>query len=186
MAIEIEKKYRLDKKRLVDLTAKLRELGAEFRGEAFEENFLHRGGDLEARGAVLRLRKTGGLTLLTYKQRIDADSDIKHRIEYETEIADAEAIERIIESLGYELSVIYEKRRNTWHLRDVEIVLDELPFGLFMEIEGEVDAIERAEKELEINDLEVEPRGYPRLAVKYGKQVDNRIEARFEEQLEQA
>lgn len=180
MGIEIEKKYRLDKKRLVAVTAKLRQLNAEFRSEVFEENYLHRGGQLEERAAVLRLRKIGDRTILTYKERLKNDSDIKHRIEHETAVSDVDATERIIEALGYKLSVVYEKHRVTWHFGDVEVVLDELPFGLYMEIEGEVEAIAEAEKSLEITDLEPEPRGYPRLAVKYGKLVNDVSEARFE------
>ena len=43
MAIEIEKKYRLDKKLLVEMEAKLRELNAVFVDDVFEENYLHRG-----------------------------------------------------------------------------------------------------------------------------------------------
>lgn len=179
MGIEIEKKYRLDKRRLVEVTERLRELGAEFRSEVFEENYLHRGGVLEERAAVLRLRKIGGRTILTYKERLRNDSDIKHRIEHETEVADVEAMERIIQSLGYKLSTVYEKHRKTWHLPHVEVVLDELPFGLYMEIEGEVEAIEAAETALGIQDLTPEPRGYPRLAVKYGEMVNDVSEARF-------
>lgn len=182
MGIEIEKKYRLDKKRLVELTAKLGELGAEFKSEVFEENYLHRGGLLDERAAVLRLRKIGDATILTYKERVKTDTDIKHRIEYETEVADVDAMEKIIQSLGYKLSTVYEKHRKTWHFLNVEVVLDELPFGLYMEIEGEVEAIEEAEKVLEVTDLEPEPRGYPRLAVKYGKLVGEVSEARFEKQ----
>lgn len=180
MGIEIEKKYRLDKKRLVELIAKLTSMGAEFRSEVFEENYLHRGGQLEERGAVLRLRKIGNHTLLTYKERLRTDTEMKHRIEHETSVADVDAMEKIIQSLGYKLSTVYEKHRKTWHFLDVEVVLDELPFGLYMEIEGEVEAIEQAEKALEILDLEPEPRGYPRLAVKYGKLVNEVSEARFE------
>ena len=141
MAIEIEKKYRLDKKRLVEITTKLGEMGAEFRSEVFEENYLHRGGVIDERGAVLRLRKIGDKTLLTYKERLRNDSDIKHRIEHETTVADVDEMENIIGRLGYKLSVIYEKHRKTWHFRDVEVVLDELPFGLYMEIEGTVEEI---------------------------------------------
>ncbi len=180
MGIEIEKKYRLDKKKLVELTAKLGELGAEFRSEVFEENYLHRGGLIDERGAVLRLRKIGDRTILTYKERLRNESDIKHRTEYETDVADVDAMEKIIQSLGYKLSVVYEKHRKTWHFLDVEVVLDELPFGLFMEIEGEVEAINEAERALEIQDLEPEPRGYPRLAVKFGTIVEEVSEARFE------
>lgn len=180
MAIEIEKKYRLNKKRLVEITTKLGELGAEFRSEVFEENYLHRGGVIDERGAVLRLRKIGDRTLLTYKERLRNDSDIKHRTEHETTVSDVDAMERIIECLGYKLSVVYEKHRKTWHFRDVEVVLDELPFGLYMEIEGEVHAIEEAEMLLEVQDLEPEPRGYPRLTVKYGKLIGEVSESRFE------
>lgn len=180
MGIEIEKKYRLDKKRLVELAAKLNELGAEFRSEVFEENYLHKGGQLEERSAVLRLRKIADSTILTYKERVKTDTDIKHRIEYETAVADVDAMEKIIESLGYKLSTVYEKHRKTWHFLDVEVVLDELPFGVYMEIEGEVEAIAEAERVLEITDLEPEPRGYPRLAVKFGKLIGEVSEARFE------
>ena len=180
MAIETEKKYRLDKKRLVEITAKLGELGAVFASEVFEENFLHRGAVLDERGAVLRLRKIGDITLLTYKERLRNDSDIKHRIEHETIVADVDAMESIIQRLGYKLSVIYEKHRKTWHFRDVEVVLDELPFGLYMEIEGTIEEITEAEKLLGVQDLEPEPRGYPRLTVKFGKLVGDVSEARFE------
>lgn len=179
MAIEIEKKYRLNKKRWVEIISKLGKLGAEFRSEVFEENYLHRGGVIDERGAVLRLRKIGDTTLLTYKERVQNDSDIKHRIEHETTVADVDETESIIGLLGYKLSVIYEKHRKTWHLGDVEIVLDELPFGLYMEIEGTIDAIGEAEALLNIRDLRPEPRGYPRLTVKYGKLVGDVSEARF-------
>ena len=181
MSIEIEKKYRLDEKTRAEVTARLSELKAEFMGDAFEENYLFRGGDLKKRAAVLRLRKIGDRTILTYKERIGHDSGIKQRIEHETEIADAAAMECIIESLGYTLNAVYEKRRQTWIFLDVVITLDELPFGLYMEIEGEVDAIEEAERMLEILDLKVEPRGYPRLAIKYGTLANGVCEARFDQ-----
>jgi adenylate cyclase class 2 len=180
MGIEIEKKYRLDHQRRPKIIARLKQLGAEFMREDFEENYLHRGGLLDERNAVLRLRKIGDTVILTYKERIRSDDDIKHKIEYETEVADVDAIENIIEKLGYRLDVVYEKRRQTWHFDKVEVVMDDLPFGLYMEIEGEIDDIEEAEKLLEIEDLEPEPRGYPRLTAKLGKQKGNVFEARFD------
>src|SRR4051812_19472829 len=101
MAIEKEKKYRLDKRRLVQLTAKLGELNAEFKYESFEENYLHGGGLLDDRGALLRLRKTAAKTLLTYKEKLGNDADFKHKIEFETIVSDVDATESIIEKLGY-------------------------------------------------------------------------------------
>jgi len=181
MAIEIEKKYRLDKKRLVELTAKLETLGAKFSYETFEENYLHRGGLLDERPAVLRIRKTQKRTTFTYKERVPNQGDFKHQIEFETEVSDVEATEGIIERLGYKLAVIYEKHRKAWTLGKVEVVLDELPFGYFMEIEGEMDDILKAERKLDATDLENEARGYPRLTTKHGKlRKDGVYEARFE------
>jgi adenylate cyclase class 2 len=180
MAIEIEKKYRIDRKRLITLATRLMELGAAFSYETFEENYLHRGGLLDERPAVLRIRKTAKRTTFTYKERVEGEGDFKHQIEFETEVSDVEATEGIIESLGYKLSVIYEKHRKAWRLGKVEVVLDELPFGYFMEIEGEMDDILKAEKLLGARDLETEQRGYPRLTTKFGKlRKDGVYEARF-------
>lgn len=169
MAIEIEKKYKLDKKRMIELAAKLIELRAKFTYETFEENYLHKGGILDERMAVLRLRKSDRETLLTYKEKTGVEGDFKHQIEFETEVTDVEATEAIIEKLGYTLAIVYEKHRKAWEYGDVEIVLDELPFGHYMEIEGEIDDITKMEKLLKIADLEIEARGYPRLTTKYGK-----------------
>ncbi len=180
MAIEIEKKYRIDKKMLVELTAKLGEIGAKFIYETFEENYLHRGGLLDGRAAVLRVRKTDVRTTLTYKEKIPTENDFKHKIEFETEVSDVDATENIIEKLGYKLSVIYEKHRKAWHIGEVEIVLDELPFGYFMEIEGSMKDIDKVEKMLGAETLELEARGYPRLTLKYGKLIGGITESRFE------
>jgi adenylate cyclase class 2 len=180
MALEIEKKYRIDKKLLVELTRKLEDLGATFTVETFEENYLHRGGVLDGKMSFLRLRKTNHVHTLTYKEKIITDNGFKHQIEYETIVSDVEATEHIIEKLGYELSIVYEKHRKTWRLGKVEVVLDELPFGYYMEIEGEMDQILKAEKKLGATDFEIEARGYPRLTLKYGTPNGGVIESRFE------
>ncbi|HQZ95425.1 MAG TPA: class IV adenylate cyclase [Pyrinomonadaceae bacterium] len=180
MALEIEKKYRIDKKIIVELATKLGEMGAAFSYEVFEENYLHRGGLLDGRSATLRVRKTDFRTTLTYKEKVATENDFKHQIEFETDVSNVDATESIIEKLGYKLSVIYEKHRKAWHFNNVEIVLDELPFGYYMEIEGEMDDITTVEKLLGADKFEIEPRGYPRLSAKYGKaNADGITEARF-------
>ena len=179
MAIEIEKKYLIDKKGIVELTGRLGELGAEFLYENFEENYLHRGGILDGRTAFLRLRKTDKRITLTYKEKVPTANDFKHQIEFETEVSNVDATESIIEKLGYKLSAVYEKHRKAWHLGNVEIVLDELPFGYYMEIEGTIEDILKVEKLLGADKLDAEPRGYPRLTLKYGKLVNGITESRF-------
>ena len=178
MAIEIEKKYRIDKKKLVELAAKLGEI-AEFAYETFEENYLQRGGVLDERAAVLRLRKTEQKTTLTYKERTGSSSKFKKQIEFETVVADVEATENIIEKLGYTLAIVYEKHRKAWRLGNTEVVLDEVPFGFYMEIEGTMKDILKAEKLIGVKDLIVEARGYPRLTAKHGKLKKGVYEARF-------
>jgi len=180
MKIETEKKYRLSEKRLDEITTRLGDLDAEFQNEVFEVNYQHRGGDMDERGATLRLRKVGDFTVLTFKEKIKTEDGSKQRIEYETSVGDVEATEKIIERLGYRLTAVYEKRRKYWHLGDVEVVLDELPFGLFMEIEGTIEDIEKVEGLLGLKEIEREPRGYPRLTIKLGKTVDGVATAKFE------
>lgn len=180
MSIETEKKYKLGPKRVEEITQRLSELGAEFDKEVFEVNYQHRGGEMDERGATLRLRKIGDFTVLTYKEKLVAENGAKQKIEHETTVADVEAMENIIERLGYRLTAVYEKRRKYWKLDDVEVVLDELPFGLYMEIEGTLEAIAKAEQSLGLKPKEYEPRGYPRLTVKYGKEVDGVATAKFE------
>jgi len=181
MAIEIEKKYRLNTRQYERLSSVLEEIGAELQGEDFEVNTLYRGGVLDEKNAVLRVRKIADRTILTYKQRIQNEFDIKQQIEHETEIGSAEEIENIIDNLGFKATLVYEKRRHTWNFRQVEILLDELPFGLFMEIEGSITGIAEAEMFLEAEDFEVEHETYPSLTAKYGKKNGELIEARFEE-----
>src|ERR1043165_5640626 len=109
MNIETEKKFKLSPKRLEEITQKLNDLGAEFDKEVFEVNYQHRGGEMDERGATLRLRKVGDFTVLTYKEKVKNDNGAKHKLEFETHVSDVDAAENIIERLGYRLTAVYEK-----------------------------------------------------------------------------
>jgi adenylate cyclase, class 2 len=179
MALEIEKKYPITPDLRGTLIDGLKEIGAVFEGRTVEENTIYRGGVLDETGGVVRLRRTAEKATLTFKMRIERDSDAKTQIEHESEISDPDAVAEILAQLGLEARIVYEKRRETWKLRDAEIVLDELPFGLFMEIEGSITAIKEAEILLGIEDLPAEARTYPSLTTELGTNVDGVIEARF-------
>ncbi len=73
---------------------------------------------------------------MTYKGPSDPNSEVSARLEYEVEISDFTTGRHILEALGYQVVTIYEKYRTSYALDDVEISLDEMPFGSFMEIEG--------------------------------------------------
>jgi len=100
---------------------------------------------------VLRLRKDTR-SRLTFKasQVIGAPVSIRREIEFE--VSDLDATCDLLEALGYEVSIIYEKYRTTYQLDNLEIVLDEMPFGTFVEIEGQsAEEIEHAAIQLHLN-----------------------------------
>ncbi len=180
MPIEIEKKYRLDEKRRDEIIVSLEEYGAEYIGEDAEENIIYGGAILSEKNAVLRVRIIGERAILTYKLRLAGSGEIKRQIEEETEVADPKAIQKIVKELGFSPVLIYEKRRRTWRFRSVEIVIDELPFGLYMEIEGSITGIREAEMLLDLDDLETEHKTYPQLTGELGMKNGDVIEARFQ------
>jgi adenylate cyclase class 2 len=180
MATEIEIKYRVSEAQVVALRAQLQAVGARAVGAEFEVNTVYRGPGLEARLRLLRLRRVGGRAVLTFKERPPTTASIKQQREDETEVADADALAAILEGLGYTPALVYEKRRETWRLDETEIVLDELPFGWFVEIEGAETAINAVEHKLELATAEVEHATYPALAEQHGTRCGSVVEARFD------
>jgi adenylate cyclase class 2 len=180
MAIEIEKKYRLTRQQHEALLRRLRESSAVAAGEDFEENTLYAGGNLQTGRQALRLRRVGGRAILTYKERFASTTAIKQQREEETGVEDAQALAAILDALGYKPALIYEKRRATWLVKGAEVVIDELPFGLFAEIEGEENAILEVEAQLGLADAEAEMATYPELTRRHGEKRGDVIEARFQ------
>ena len=180
MTTEIEKKYRLTRERLESLRLRLEEAGAGLvRAEEFEENTIYTGPGLDPRTRALRLRRTDSRALFTFKERDPSPSAVKRQREEETEVSDAAALAAILEALGYRPALVYEKRRTTWRLDETEVVIDELPFGLFLEIEGEEHSILEAERLLNLQDAEPEHAPYPELTLRHGERNGETVEARF-------
>ena len=180
MAIEIEKKYRLEPAQVGPLRERLRAVGAEGQGSAeFEENVIYTGPGLDPARRVLRLRRKGGHAVFTFKERDLSASPVKRQREEETEVSDAGALAAILEALGYRPVLVYEKRRETWRIAGTEVVLDELPFGLFVEIEGEEARILEAEKLIGLGGAEAEHASYPALTLRHGTKRGDVVEARF-------
>ena len=88
-------------------------------------------------------------------------------------------MELILEALGFTPALVYEKRRETWTLGKTEIVIDELPFALFMEIEDSEQGIRDVERKLAIKSLRSEKATYPQLTLKHGTDRGGVIESRF-------
>ena len=148
---EIELKFKIDKPDLI--RKKLKKERAKFLGKTFERTFKFdtKNNDLKEQGKFLRIR-TGFKSTITFKRKIKPkDKDFKEREEIELEISDPEKMKKILENLGFTKKWIMEKYREKWVLGNAEIVIDRLPFGNFIEIEGAKKAIQKTTKLLGLN-----------------------------------
>jgi predicted adenylyl cyclase CyaB len=179
MPIEIEKKYRLTKSQRRAIEHRMRELSLTPGELEHEENTIYRGGVLERPECALRLRRVNGRAILTFKQRRPGRSAIKFQDENEVAVADADALAAILAELNFRPGLIYEKRRTRWQVGTAKVVIDELPFGLFMEIEASVKEIRRVEKILGAEDLPAVMETYPSLTRQLGVLKRGVVEARF-------
>ena len=181
MPIEIEKKYRLTQRDRRALEERMRALGCEPKPIEFEENTIYGGGRLNFGGCALRLRRVNGneRAYLTFKRRIPSKSSIKHQEEHEVSITDPAGMDWILQSLDFHPGLVYEKRRTRWRVGQAKVVIDELPFGLFMEIEASVKEIKRVEKLIGAEAIRAVTETYPTLTAKLGKKRRGVIEARF-------
>ncbi len=119
------------------------DLGAKSLGRVFETNIRYEdaGRTLIRNRSLLRLRRDDKAKL-TFKSSPavsdpKADSQFKIRKELEVEVGDFSTMKTILESLGFHEEQVYEKRRETLILENVIICLDEMPYGNFLELEGD-------------------------------------------------
>src|SRR5918997_2104980 len=141
MPQEIEIKFPLRDRN--ELTRRLQEIGAtRLYTETFEDNIvLDRRGELRTRGALLRVRKFGRYALATYKGPMSIEGGIKSRDEVQTGVESFELAIQLFDSLGFKPVFRYQKFREVWRFRDVEVVLDRTPIGDYFEIEGQLETI---------------------------------------------
>ena len=90
---------------------------------------------LQRDGRVLRLRQDDRVRV-TYKANARVEGGVIARTELEFTVDSFAVARKLFEALGYQVVVLYEKYRRVYRLGDVEVVLDELPFGDFVEIEA--------------------------------------------------
>jgi adenylate cyclase class 2 len=93
--------------------------------------------DLRRSYRVLRLRQDEKARFTFKGPSVEKEGGVLSRQEIEFVVEDFESAKQFLEALGYETVVFYEKFRATYELNDTRIMLDELPYGEFTEIEGE-------------------------------------------------
>lgn len=153
----------------------LHKLDATFLHTALEINWIldRPDGSLRRAGCGLRVRmaKTADghvKSSITYKGPVQV-ANAKTREELEIVVGEAETALRIFNSLGYDVILQYEKRRESWALGECRVELDEpARLGLFVEVEGESDAaIDTVRTKLGLRQAETVRSSYVRLLVEY-------------------
>ncbi len=91
--------------------------------------------DLASTGSILRLRKDRRARL-TYKGSGRIEGGATLRQELEITVSDFDTTRHLLEALGFQVELMYEKYRTTYRVGEVEVALDEMPTGEFLELEG--------------------------------------------------
>ncbi len=144
MGKKTEKEVKFEVEQFSSLRKLLRKQGGQFIEKYLEKNIVldTPSRKLISENKLLRLRKKGEKKVLCFKKPLkDALPGIKVLEEYETEVMDLNVTEKILMELGYGRISLYEKIREKWKVRGFKVCLDYLPFGKYVEIEGEGDLL---------------------------------------------
>ncbi|MDY0359883.1 MAG: class IV adenylate cyclase [Desulforegulaceae bacterium] len=107
---------------------------------------------LKKQNKILRLRSYLGKTILTFKKHLPHSSNEFKELE-ETEVfaSSFEELNYILKNSGYSNTQVYEKMRQIFLKNNLEICLDRLPFGDFIELEGTKSDIKLAAQALDLD-----------------------------------
>ncbi len=142
--IEIEVKVRISK--TADIESRLRALGAYPQSpRTLEDDTLYDFPDrrLTKQGSILRLRDREDGGVLTSKEKVKTSMRAKVRKELETGVSCLADARGIVEMLGLEPIWRYQKYRSSYRLGGLHALVDELPIGNFLELEGPKEEIDR-------------------------------------------
>lgn len=134
--LEIEAKFFISN--LPALLEKLQSLGAiSLRTRVLEVNLRFDTPDkkLSERAQVLRLRQDDQ-AILTFKSPGEIVDGVISRTELEVVVSDFQITRTLLEALGFQVFMTYEKYRQNFQLNDLVASVDEMPYGNFIELEG--------------------------------------------------
>jgi adenylate cyclase, class 2 len=125
--------------------------------------------DLRGADQLLRLRRSGVRATVTYKGPATRER-YKSREEIEFDVSDAAAFELVLNRLGYTPRFRYEKYRTKFRAQSDEpgiVTIDETPIGVFLELEGPADWIDRTAARLGFQQSEYSTASYSALYREY-------------------
>ena len=169
MNIEIERKFKINNYQ--EIKQKVFDIGAELKNKSSNKDIYFKVPQEVENTKYLRIRIKNNETsgTLAYHEVV---SDLETK-EWETNISDAGITSELIEKLGFEIDAIVDKARETFKMKNVEIVIDKVKnLGSFIEIEASNEkTLEEIRKKLNIPESDVVSGcGYPDLLKKkYGK-----------------
>jgi predicted adenylyl cyclase CyaB len=175
MGQEIEAKMKVADHGVV--RRRIKSLGGKRMGEELETNifFDAPGASLRKAGKGLRIRvakdeRGKEHCTVTFKGPLKK-SALKSRLEIEFSASDPEAARQLLEHLGYNTTLTFQKRRETWRLDGCMVELDTLPhLGKYVEIEGPGEKkVIAVRKRLELSGAELISTAYVSLLASYLK-----------------
>lgn len=118
-------------------------------------------GSLRKNFKVLRLRQDTEAKFTFKGPSEERSGGVLSRKEIEFNVESFDAAKEFLEELGFSPIVFYEKYRTTYEINHVHIMLDELPYGKFVEIESEnVDALQKTAELLDLKWSMIVKAGY--------------------------
>jgi adenylate cyclase, class 2 len=142
--LEVEVKFHIDRPEIIQ--QRLMDLDPKALPKVFETNlrFEDRDHTLKANGRLLRLRQDRNCRLTFKSKPGQTDPQFKVYRELEVGVSGFDTMRGILQELGYHTAQVYEKWRQTFHWKSVELCLDTMPYGNFLEIEGSHESIKPA------------------------------------------
>ncbi len=139
----------------------------------FESNTVLDTVDMKLREAreLIRIRRVGEIAILTYKGEPQPGKH-KSREELEVEVADAAKLESIFSRLGYSPMFRYDKFRTEFQKPGDKgiVTVDETPIGLYIELEGAPDWIDRTAQRMMFTERDYITQSYGSLYLEFCKE----------------
>ena len=135
--LEIEVKFYLTD--IEGMRNNILKLGAKSNGRVFEINIRYedKNNSLMKKKSLLRLRQDEKTTFTLKSSPPVKSKDYKIVNELEVEVSDFATMDQILQTLGFHPEQKYEKWRETFILDQTLFCLDSMPYGDFLEIEGQ-------------------------------------------------
>ncbi len=173
MKKEIEVKIELMPKEFNDLVRDFNDFQLERTYGYFKEDFSNIKDGIFPRIKYVEEEKKE--IILTVKRKTKENAQFFERKEMEVKMKEGENIDtlrEILKSLDFSKEIIFEKKRKNVFKNDITISFDKLPFGFFVEFEGEPETIDRYLHELDLSNRPRIARAYLGLWEDYKKAND--------------